>query len=86
MGLAQVLTATIPLDPGADCERLVNREHIFDYYISHGNTQSALQFLMSRVPPLEDPTPCPSQVTALCSHMPHAMRHLRDSLLDELAR
>ena len=61
-------------------------EHVFGYYISHNSLINALQFVMSRVPPLENHTPCPYQIISLCSQMPHVTKHLSDTLLDELAR
>ncbi len=71
---------------GSDCERLVNKQHIFEYFISHTDQSSAIQFLMSMVPSLEDPTPCPSYVPSLLSALSHATSHVHNAILDELAR
>ena len=71
---------------GVDCERLVSKEHIFEYYVSHSDLISATQFVMSRVPPLENHTPCPTQLISMCSRMSRVTQYLSDTLLDELAR
>lgn len=71
---------------GSDCESVMKKQHVFEYYVGHNDQACALQFLMSRVPPLEDPTPCPAYVISLFSSMLHATEHVRNILLDELAR
>lgn len=71
---------------GSDCERLMKKQHIFDYYISHSNQASALQFLMSMVPSLEDPTPCPPYALSLLAALPHTTEHVHNMILDEMAR
>ena len=71
---------------GSDCERLVKKQHIFDYYISHNNQASALQFLLSIVPSLEDPTPSPAYLFPLLAALPCATKHVQNVILDELAR
>ena len=76
----------LPHTAGVDCERLVSKEHIFDYYVSHSDLVSASQFVMSRVPPLENHTPCPTQLISMCSRMSHITQYFSDTLLDELAR
>lgn len=76
----------LPSSIGTDCERLVNRRHIFDYYVSHSDVASTVRFLASKIPTLENPTLCPPFIISLCSAMPHATPYLHNTLLDELAR
>ena len=71
---------------GTECEQLVSKEQVFDYFIRHNDSENALRFIMSRVPPLGNPSPCPTQIACLCSHIPQSVEHLRDSILDNLAR
>ena len=71
---------------GTECEQLVAKERVFDYLVRHNDYENARRFITSRVPPLGTPTPCPTQITSLCSHIPHSVQHLRDSILDDLAR
>ena len=71
---------------GTECEQLVSKEQVFDYFIRHNDSENALRFIMSRVPPLGNPSPCPTQIASLCSHIPQSVEHLRDSILDNLAR
>lgn len=71
---------------GLDCEKLVNKEYVFNYYVQHNDITGAVQFVTSRVPPLENPTPCPSHILSLSSNMPHSTQYLSNTLLDELAR
>ena len=71
---------------GTECEQLVGKEQVFDYIIRHNDSENALRFVMARVPPLGSPASCPTQITSLCSCIPQCVRHLRDSILDTLAR
>ena len=71
---------------GLDCEKLVNKEYVFNYYVRHNDITGAVQFVTSRVPPLENPTACPSHILSLSSNMPHSTQYLSNTLLDELAR
>ena len=71
---------------GMECDQLVKKDHVFDYYIRHNDSENALRFIMSRVPPLGNPTPCPTHIQALCTHTPQSVDHLRSTILDELAR
>lgn len=69
-----------------ECDQLVKKEYVFDYYIRHNDSENALRFIMSRVPPLGNPAPCPTHIQALCTHIPQSVDHLRSTFLDELAR
>ena len=71
---------------GSNFEQLMEEQYVFDYYVSHNDGKGALQFLMSKVSALEDPTPCPAYVNSLFSAMPQATEHVRNTLLDEPAR
>ena len=71
---------------GTECEQLVSKEQVFDYLVRHNDSESALRFIMSRVPPLGNPSPCPAHIMSLCAHMPQSVEHLRDAILDDLAR
>ena len=78
-------SCAVSYSQGSDCEKLIMK-HVFDYYISHNDGPGALQFLMSRTPPLADHTPCPAYIDSLVSAMPHTTEHVRNILLDALAR
>ena len=70
---------------GSECDQLVGKEQVYDYIVQHNDMDSALRFIMSRVPPLGSSSPCCLQVASLCSNVPHCTSHLRDNILDYLA-
>ena len=71
---------------GTECEQLVGKEQVFVYVVRHNDSESALRFVMSRVPPLGSLSHYPTEIVSLCSNLPQCAGHLRDSILDELAR
>ena len=71
---------------GTECAQLVDKKQVFDYRLRHTDSESALGFIMSRVPPLASSSHCPSEVASLCSDLSQCVSHLRDSILDELGR
>lgn len=71
---------------GTECEGLVKKKHAFDYYVSHSDGSSAVNYLTSGLPPIENAAPCPPYIVSLCSTMTNSTSYLKNTLVDELAR
>ena len=71
---------------GAECGRIVKKQHAFNYYVSHIDRVKAICFVMSEAPPIESTTPCPAYIVSLCSSITNSTTFLHDTLLDDLAR
>ena len=77
---------TMPLFAGTECDQLVKKDQVFDYHVRHNDFESSLRFIMSRVPPLGNPAPCPAHIQELCTNIAHSVGHMSNAILDELAR
>ncbi len=71
---------------GAECERLVKKKHVFDYYVSHNDRTSAANYLMSGLPPIRNSATCPHYIISLCSSMMNSTKYLKNALIDGLAK
>ncbi len=71
---------------GLEARKMENNDQVFQYYVNRSDMINALRILMSRVPPLENHSPCPTHIVELCSNIPHSTQYLTTCLRNELAR